>query len=416
MSDSHHVQVTRRGFLKSIGSIAGMVAASSLLAGCDTTRLLNASLGRVAALGEPLKVGVLLPRSASYPALGPNLLAGMRLYADQAASRPLHLVAEQIGAGQGDAHRGALKLLDQDRVDLLAGVMNPSVAASLRGTLAERRAFLVVADVGANVPRESEDSPFVAYSSLGYWRASQAMGRWAAQNMGRRAVIATSFYDGGYDTVYAFRLGFEAAGGQILDTYVSHRPVDADDHLTSMMAQIASVRPDLVYAVYSGRESGDFLRAYVASSLAGRVPLAGTSFTSDDQALDMPTAMPWVRSLDSAENRAFVAGYEAAVGHAPDMPALLGYDTAHLIDAAVEAAGDHRDTQRLQQALGEVAFASPRGAVAMDPYTRSLVAPIYLGTARHAGLEPLDVPAYAEQIAALRSSTKTGWTNAYLCV
>jgi branched-chain amino acid transport system substrate-binding protein len=368
-------------------------------------------------LGEPLKVGVLLPRSAAYPVLGTNLLAGMRHYASQAAGRPLQLIAESIAANQSDAHRGALKLLDQNRVDLLAGVLNPSVAASLRGTLADRRTFLVVADIGANVPRESEDNSLVAYSSLGYWRASHAMGRWAAQNMGRRAAIATSFYDGGYDTIYAFRLGFEAAGGQILDTFVSHRPTDADDHLAPMMAGIAAVQPDLVYAIYSGREAGDFLRAYAASSLAGRVPLAGTSFAAGDQALDAPMALPWAASLDNAENRAFVAGYQAAVGRAPDMLALLGYDTAHLIDAAVAAAGDHRDTQRLQQALGEVAFASPRGLVAMDPQTRSLVAPLYLGTVRQAALKPLDDSLVLnEQIAALRSSTRTGWTNAYLCV
>jgi branched-chain amino acid transport system substrate-binding protein len=415
VSVTSNIRITRRAFLKTVSAVAGAAAASTLLSGCDTAGLGRTSLSRVAAVS--LKLGVLVPRSAAYPMLGQNLLAGMQLYADRSAGRPLHLLVEEIGAGQSEAHRGALKLLDQDRVDMLAGVLSPSVAATLHNALAERRTSLVVADIGANVPRQSEDSPFVAYSSLGYWRASRAMGHWAAQNLGGRAAIATSFYDGGYDTIYAFRLGFEAAGGQILDTHVSHRPADADDRMAALMAQIGAARPDLVYAVYSGREASDFVRAYAASDLAGRVPLAGTSLSLDDRALDMAMVLPWAHNLDNSENRAFVAGYRAATGRAPDLFALLGHDTANLIDVAAEAAGDHRDVLALQRALDSAAFASPRGAVAMEMQTRSLVAPLYLGGTQRAAIVPLEPhPGIAGQIAALRSSTKTGWTNAYMCV
>jgi hypothetical protein len=83
-----------------------------------------------------------------------------------------------------------------------------------------------------------------------------------------------------------------------------------------------------------------------------------------------------------------------------------------------------RDTTRLQQALGQAAFTSPRGALAIDLRSNSLAGPLYLGIAqqgsdglRHEALEPITIPTvYDQRIAALRNSTKSGWTTAYLCV
>ncbi|MFL5806981.1 MAG: ABC transporter substrate-binding protein [Roseiflexaceae bacterium] len=432
MSTSSHALLNRRAFLKTSASIAGIAAAATLLPSSDTTRPISASLTRSVASGAPLTIGVLLPRSASHPAVGQNVLAGMRLYADQAAGRSLRLVAEEIGVGQRDAYWGARKLLEQDHVDLLAGVVNPGPAAGLHDLLHEHRAILTIADVGANVPRQIETHPQIFTSSLGYWQASHAMGSWAAQNLGRRAAVVTSFYDSGYDTIYAFRLGFESAGGQIAETFVSHRPLDSGDHMPALMAQIKAAQPDFVYAISSGREADAFLRAYADSGLAGRIPLAGASFTLAEQAArapgrslpDMPMVLPWAHNLGHAENQAFTTNYQSVIGRPADALALLGYDTAQLIDTAVAAAGDVRDTRRLQQALGQVAFVSPRGAVAIDPRTGSLAGPLYLGVAqqngagvRHVALEPISAPSeHDQQIAALRTSTKSGWINAYLCV
>ncbi len=135
--------------------------------------------------------------------------------------------------------------------------------------------------------------------------------------------------------------------------------------------------------------------------------------------------LPWARSLGHAENQAFVAAYESMTGQRSNALAALGYDTAMMIDAAITAAGgDVRDTVGLQQAFDSVALTSPRGALAIDPRSNSLVGPLYLGRARqsidgvrHEALEPLaSLPPYDLQITELRSSVKSGWTNAYLAV
>jgi branched-chain amino acid transport system substrate-binding protein len=431
LSRSPHPRLNRRAFLKTSGAIAGLAAVATLLPGCSTTQSPLGSLKSFVVPESPVTVGVLLPRSVSRPDVAQNVLAGMRLYAERFARRPLHLVVQEVGVGQHDAYLGAHALLEQGQVDLLAGVVNPALAPQLQELLHERRTILAVADVGANVPRSLEAHPYVFANSLGYWQASHAMGGWAARNLGSRAAIVSSFYDSGYDTIYAFRLGFEGTGGQVAETFVSHRPTDSDDHMPALMAQIAAAQPDFIYAISSGRQANAFLRAYAESGLAGRIPLAGASFTLADRSAhlyglpSMPMVLPWARNLGHAENQSFVTAYEAATGRPADALALLGYDTAQMIDTAITAAGgDVRDTAQLQQALGQVAFTSPRGALAIDPRSNSLAGPLYLGIAqqgsnglRHEALEPIAIPtAYDQQIAALRSSTKSGWTNAYLCV
>src|SRR2546426_10380737 len=83
------------------------------------------------------------------------------------------------------------------------------------------RTFLILADAGANIVRETEQSPYVFHNTLGYWQSSLALGEWAVRNIGKKVFVASSFYESGYDALYAFRLGAEIAGRRGRRTYIS---------------------------------------------------------------------------------------------------------------------------------------------------------------------------------------------------
>ena len=99
----------------------------------------------------------------------------------------------------------------------------------LRHTLNETRTPLIANTVGERIVTQAESSPYVFYNSLNYWQANKATGEWAAKNVGRKAFIAGSFYESGYDTVYAFRHGFEGTGGEVVGSYITHMKPDSDD-------------------------------------------------------------------------------------------------------------------------------------------------------------------------------------------
>ena len=125
----------------------------------------------------------------------------MRLYFHQnhnlAGGRPIELVTEEVGVGSVSAVDKARKLVDENRSDLVIGAVHAEVAGRMRDVFHKTRTALLVANSGETVVYEGDRSPNIFYNSLNLWRTNQTMGAWAASNLGRKAIIATSYYDSG---------------------------------------------------------------------------------------------------------------------------------------------------------------------------------------------------------------------------
>lgn len=385
--------------------------------------------------GDTLKIGVLLPQSSIYPTLGQNLIAGIQLQAMQShgplAERKLQFITEDIGFGQSLAEQKALKLTGFDAVDLVVGVVSTGVAAIIRDIFQARQTLFIANTIGENILRHQEHSPFIFYNSLSHWQSNLALGRWAARHLGKQAFITMSFYDSGYDTPYAFRMGLEHGGGTVLRTYMSHRPPDTGD-FKPLFAHIKDAQPDFVYAAYCGPKATTFVQAYAQSEFAGRIPLVGTGFLTDDAllsqqgtaALGVKTCLPWASDLESSANQHFISSYQEMHQRTPDVFALLGFETGYLIDQALQARGDLRHIEAVRESLLRTAFISPRGRLTMNPDTQTTATPLYIREVQRQGDRLSNVPIAQvdplaeedEQIQAMRSSPHSGWLNAYLCV
>jgi branched-chain amino acid transport system substrate-binding protein len=431
--------LSRRDFLKAFGWAAGALAARPVLSGWESYAKTK---------GGAFKLGLLQPPSNVYPMLGKNVGTGIWLYLKQqghrAAGLRVRLMKEEIGFGPNLARSKVRTLIEQDGVALVVGVLSTEVAARLRPIFEEARVPLLVSNAGADLVRDADRSPYLFYHSLGYWQASQAMGNWAAANLGKKAFVATSLYDGGYDSFLAFRLGFEAAGGEVLRTVGTHASSEGNG-LEALYEEIRGTRPDFVCGFYSGQQAAEFVRGYKEAGLAGNVPLVGTAFAVDEGILETQgeaargilSAFSWSRSLDNADragggkaeseggacdNQAFVEAFRELTGRPADAFAVLGYDTARLVLEAVNAT--EGDLGQLAQALRGIEFRGPRGLVRMDPRTQQARTPLYLREVRgRAGqlrnavigeLAPLNE--LDGQIGSLQSNPKTGWLNAYMSV
>lgn len=426
---------TRREFLRTAALATGAVLAAPLLAnpaGAAASSLPEKAVAKSSQAGSPIKLGVLLPESHLYPALGASFLAGMQAYLGQHSdSRKVTVIAERTGVGSQQMLQKAEKLLRADGANLLIGLLTPSVATRLNSLLEANRTLLVTAGAGENVPRQNEQNPAIFHHTLAGWQSNYALGEWAAGKLGRRAFIATSLYDSGYDALYAFRLGFERGGGAVAQTHVTGLSGDAAG-MDALVKAMVQARPDLVYAAFCGQSAIDFVAAYARSGLAGRIPLAGSAFLVDESlipaqgasALGVKTAFssPGL-APDSPENQAFLASYR---NQDPDAFALLGYETAQLVTEALNATGEGAlQIETLKAALSVARFTGPHGLVAMDPNTQSTAGrPLYLrevqrqgNAVRNVGVARLDsVPEKDARVEVLRNSPKTGWLNTYLSV
>jgi ABC-type branched-subunit amino acid transport system substrate-binding protein len=349
----------------------------------------------------------------------------MNLHFNQAGRQGISLVSAEVAYCCGRARQETQAMIRGQKIDLMVGMVNPSTASTLRPLLETSMTTFIAASLGENIARIDEHSSHIFHHTLGLWQANWALGKWTATTLGRKAIMASSFHDSGYDTSYAFRMGYEAAGGKVLASYVTHQPA-ADVGLSALMASIKQNKPDVVFASYYGQAAVDLLNAYARAGLSRSIPLVGTAFLVDQAviksvgsaAAGVRTAMSWAANLDTAENQAFVGAYQRKTGKSPDAFALLGYETAHLVLAAVD-----RQAGSVTDALATAAFSGPRGAVAMNASTHTTSGPHYLQQAKQQGINIRNMvlsalPAVGEHdgdVAALRSSLKTGWSSSYLC-
>lgn len=392
--------MSRRLFLKgSAAFVAGTVLAPQFL---------GASAHAKGSSAATLKVGAIVPNARHFLALGRDVTTGLSLALSHAPfSAQLHSL--EYDNNLDDAYSAAATLLEEG-ADLLVATIGSKDTARLGALCAEAQRPLIVANTGEDVVRPQANQPFTFHSTLNNWQASYALGQWAA-TIGKRGMIASSFYDSGYDTLYAFEAGFVAAGGEVVVTKISHQPNDKEG-FGGIDATLKEYQPDFIYALYTGTLAATFL-ADNATRLG--IPLLGSPFLTEGfPTPNVYSGGAWSPALKTTANEAFTDLYTKATGNTPSSLALLGWDTGNLIAAAVQNAGSVEGIG-LQSTLRTASFTSPRGMVRMDGVSQSVVAPLYLrltdGTTHQIQGE---LPSPDARLIFGEGNLSTGWLYPYL--
>jgi hypothetical protein len=325
-----------------------------------------------------LSVALLTPDVAA----GRALIAGARAAVSDGAAVNLNVM--RIGTGF-DALRSAVCTALESGAQVVAALMNPLHLPALRDVIDAHDALFIVLTSGENVTRDEQLHPKVAIHSLGYWQGAHTLGRWSAQTFGGRALVAASFRESGYDALYSFVMGAEAAGASV-ETVITHLP-GSNIGPASAIAAMRSTRPDFVYAAYTGADASAFAAAYRAAGMS--VPLVTSPFFGP--------ALDGAHTIQLAEGDAFAA---------------LGADTVNLLaqTAATGAAG-------LRQALFDVQLSTSRGLLTGDAATATITGQPVLSSVRgselvRAGLLP--APVACEVCATMTArGPQTGFTNLY---
>lgn len=427
MAHGKIMRYSRRRFIKLAAAVTGSATLPPSLFAMDW------EAARTPPRLPPLKIGVLLPSSGLKPELPRNLMAGFALGMDAMAgparTSDIRIVDEDIGTGQASAVAKARKLLADEQVDLLVGFVNSAIASSLFPVLHDKQTPFVSASMGEYMNRDEDTDPSILRSTLQYWQTHWAMGAWSARNLGKKAFIASSLYESGYDSSWAFQLGLESQGGQVIGrslTLYEQGP-------SGVISDIAVHRPDFVYALYSGREAVDFVRAYAAAGLAPATPLTGSAFLVDEEnlrqlgaaATGITSCFSWSHDFAHMENRAFTEAYYTRNNSKPDAFALLGYETALVMLSAVRKAGRQKlEKNAFVAALKEVHITSPRGLLSIEPLSGSVNAPLSVrevvmqkGRALNKPIADVEsISEFGQAVRPIRIAMRTGWHNNYQCV
>jgi branched-chain amino acid transport system substrate-binding protein len=327
----------------------------------------------------PIRIGFLVPLSGGLAQNGRDILNGFLLYLEEigyrAAGRQIELIVEDDEGIPAVGLTKARKLVESDRVHLMAGTLLSSSGYALAPYIDSMKIPMVYPVVSADDLTQRKRSPWIIRTG---WTGSQPnhpFGEYAYHTLKLRRVATIALdYAFGWESVGGFQRTFEAEGGQIVQKLWT--PVSVHD-FAPYLAQI-SRDVDAVYALFLGRNALQFVRQYEEYGLRGRVPLIGQGTTTDehvlpfmgDEAIGTITALHYSGALDTPANKTFATTYRARYGKVPSYYSESMYTGGKWSVAAIEAIrGNVEDRAQLLDAFRRVRPADlPRGPVELDSY------------------------------------------------
>jgi len=346
------------------------VAAASIAAAA----LLMSAEPALAQQGK-IKVGMMLPYTGTYAALGTAITNGFKLAIAESGGklggREIEYFTVDDESDPAKAPDNANKLIKRDQVDVLVGTVHSGVALAMSKVARDNNTLLIIPNAGADEITGPLCAANVFRSSFSNSQFGIAMGKVMAEQTKKTAVTLTWKYAAGDESVGGFKEAFEGGGGKVVKELSLPFPqVEFQPYLT----EIAALKPDVVYAFFAGGGAVKFVKDYAAAGLNKTIPLVGPGFLTDgtldaqgESAQGLLTTLHYGDGLNLPKNNAFRAAYAKTFSTPPDVYAVQGYDAAQLLIAGVNAVkGDLSKRADLVKAIETAKIESPRGSFALS--------------------------------------------------
>ena len=178
----------------------------------------SASLVHAQSAAAPIKVGLMLPATGTFAALGDMIEKGFRLHVQEQggklAGREIQYFRVDDESDPSKATDNVNKLIKRDQVDVIVGTVHSGVALAMAKAAKESNTLLIVPNAGADAITGPMCAPGIVRSSFSNWQPGYATGVVAAQKGYKRAMTITWNYAAGKRDRQGFTEAFEKGGGQ----------------------------------------------------------------------------------------------------------------------------------------------------------------------------------------------------------
>jgi branched-chain amino acid transport system substrate-binding protein len=348
-----------------------------------------ATLAATTASAAPdLKIGAVLTLSQVLGVYGKGILDGLNFAVEEAggsvAGRKIVVLQQDDKNDAQTAIQLVRRYVKDDKVAFMVGPVGSNIAPAIRDEVQRSKTFLIIPQAGNDELTRELCSPYIVRSSFSIWQMNYPMGLYAASKIGKDAVVVGANYVGGKQTAAGFSEGFKKEGGTILQEFW---PAVGTADFATQFTQIRSLgdKVKVVWYFVPGSTSVNFLNQYAQSALKAKV--AGPVTNADefffdamkDSAVGFLGAGPYVQSIDTPRNKAFVAAFKKRYGRAPVSIDVQGYDAGRLIiETARRLKGDLSDKHATREVMVAADIDSPRGYFKIDDKTGNLIQNIYI--------------------------------------
>ena len=325
--------------------------------------------------GAKLKVGLMLPYTGTYAALGNAIENGFKLYLQEQGGkigdREVEFFKVDDESDPSKATDNVNKLIKRDNVDVLIGSVHSGVAMAMAKVAKDTGTLMIVPNAGADAVTGPMCAVNIYRSSFSNWQPGYAMGEVMAKKGIKKVVTITWKYAAGDETVRGFKESFEKGGGTVVKELNLPFP---NVEFQALLTEIAATKPDAVFTFFAGGGAVKFVKDYAAAGLKKTIPLYGSGFltdgTLDAQGPDadgLMTALHYADSLDTPKDKAFRLSYAKTYNLQPDVYAVQGYDAAQILAVGMKAVhGDLSKKAEFAAAVERDKIDSPRGPFTMS--------------------------------------------------
>jgi branched-chain amino acid transport system substrate-binding protein len=329
---------------------------------------------------EPLKIGFLTVNTGPLAAGGKQQVEGATFYLKERdgmiAGRKVELITQDTAGNPALAKTKTQELVERYKVPVMIGPLATNEALAMDGYIRDAKVPLITTTSSATVDLKSHAvNPWVLHAFGTAPQVTYPLGDYAAKTLGykRMAIVAEDFTYG-HEGAGGFQLAFEAAGGKIVQKLWP--PLNASDYAP----YLAQIKPDLdgIYMGFAGSNPLRFLKQLNDYGLKAKLAVLGNTTSTDegilrlmgDEAVGVFSAGWYAATLDSPDNKKFVAGINAEYQHDPGFYTAGPYTALLIIEEALKSVGgSNDDPAAFLKAMHDVRLShGPIGPVRLDEY------------------------------------------------
>lgn len=381
-----------------------------------------------------MKVGVLVPKSNMYPAIGKRFVDGLRLALEEKDRDDVQLFFEAVGL-TGNTEQASDKVQQailQHNLHLITGFIGEEMMVGIHGIIEANRVPIIVNNVGTNpISSECPKSRYIYYNTMSLAESAYLTGLELGKKGLKKVAVGFSFYDAGYQHINAFVQGVVAGGGEIVLNY------SFPEKLTGFEAEVLETQvsesgAEAFVGFFSGQISVDFIKVASSIDLNSKVQLYMSNYGVHSSTLEeMGESVVNVKSFgswtpfDEGElSMRFCENFLEEYDDPADDFALMGYETGLIIDALLDACGEERVKPKLLTSkFLEISAEGPRGAIEFSEELHKTTSKHFFrevqsveGRNVQKVLQALPVATYPEQFFYETEIFKRGgWSNPYFC-
>jgi branched-chain amino acid transport system substrate-binding protein len=344
--------ISRRMLLA--GTAAGLVAAPSVLR----------------AQGAAIRIGEINSYTAQPAFLRPYRL-GWELAIDQVNAaggvlgRKLETVFRDDAGKPEDAVRHARELLDNEKVDLLAGGFLSNVGLAIADTANQAKRLYVASEPLSDALVWGRGNRYTFRLRPSTYMQAAMLVEEAAKLPARRWATVAPNYEYGQSAVRWFKELLKKAKPDV-EFVVEQFPALGRIDAGATVQALEAGKPDAIFNVTFGADLSNFVRQGNTRGLfEGRV--VASMLTGEPEYLDPLGAeapVGWIvtgyphADINTPAHTKFRDAYRAKTNDYPRLGSVVGYDTVNAIAAALAKAGT-ADNEKLIDAMKGLTFASP---------------------------------------------------------